>query len=207
MIPDSKTLKDAYKTAPQPVRAYITSPELNSVFQTIRKNYGLHVDEAGALSNALNAVFLELVPFDKFSDLLKEALKGSSDKHTQILGEINEKVFVVFRNKLQEAEQKEEQVATTAADAATQPEKELPEVELNPVTEASIIQNEPTEPKEAAPTQTTETTPRLDKLEEVVNSAVTDVEMQEPSAQEKGAEAPPQASQYTGDDPYREKIE
>lgn len=100
MIPNAEQLRDAYQKAPPLVQEYITSPELSSTFTTIRETHKLHLDEAEQLSNALNAVFLELAPYEKFPALLKEALEQNASQYDAVLKAVNEDVFAEFRKKL-----------------------------------------------------------------------------------------------------------
>lgn len=188
MIPDQTQLGAAYKNASERVQQYITSVELNHVFEEIRTAHKLHLDESGALSNALNAVFLELVPFEKFPDLLQEALKDST-KRTAVLKDVNEKVFVAFRKKMQEPEVVQSQPEST-------PEPEMAPKDTIQDIEKSISFNEPAPP-------VVPVTSSPDKLAEAVSEKPADIEIPEKTERESS-----RPSQYTGgSDPYREPIE
>ena len=206
MIPDTKQLAAAYKSAPSVVQEFITSPELSAVFEEIRTEYQLHIDEAGALSNALNAVFLELVPLDTFPGLLKEAIKGDEAKHSAILKEINERVFTAFRKKLQEPSQP----------AATQ---EVAEPEVRIESKEAVLAAKPEDAtgaheemsREVAVTAPVSTvpnpTPTLNKLEQTVREKPTDIEIATVASKPEQAAEQAQKPTYTGTDPYREPIE
>ena len=200
MIPDQTAIRAAYKKAPKRVQKYITSIELDHAFKEIGTTHKLHLDESGALSKALNAVFLELVPLEKFPDLLKEVLKDNS-KQAAVLKEVNEKVFVTFRKKLQEPEPEPEPKIEAA-------EEEKPEdtVEVAPKpAEDKIASIEKTISLEK-PTPTVAPIPSSapDKLTDAVSEKPVDIEI--PSVNE--TKKPDESSQYTGGgDPYREPIE
>lgn len=83
------------------VRTYIQSEELAHVFEEIRTTYKIHLDEAGNISLSLNAVFLGVRPAGEFTNLLKASLEQNGDKYDSILKDVNEKIFKVFRNKLE----------------------------------------------------------------------------------------------------------
>lgn len=188
MIPNQTQLHAAYQKASPLVQNFITSPQLSTTFTAIREKHKLHLDEAGALSNALNAVFLEIVSFEQFPELLKEALEQNKDKHDVILSEVNEKVFTAFRESLKETKQAPEPAQVSVEAPA--------EVQSNSLEEKirSVNLGGPT-PAAKAQTNT------FDKLEATVQEKPTDVEVstQSPSPNK------PYSNGTT--DPYREPIE
>lgn len=127
MIPTQDQLAAAYEKAPSVVQEFITSPALSVAFTTIRENHKLHLDEAGALSSALNAVFLEVVPYEQFPSLLKEALEQNSGAYDAVLKEINDTIFSAFRSNLAKPQSSVpnasplEEVARTVSSASAVP--------------------------------------------------------------------------------------
>ena len=206
LIPNQDQLVAKYTAAPRTVQEFVTSPELNLVFDDLRTKHQLHIDEAGALSNALNAVFLELVPLEKFPDLLKEALKGDEAKHSAILKEINERVFTAFRKKLQEPSQP----------AATQEIAE-PEVRIEPKEAPIAVKAGDTAgvhketSREVAVTEPVATvpnpTPTLNKLEQTIREKPTDIEIGSAVPKSEQAVEPTPKAAYADIDPYREPLE
>lgn len=124
---DAQKLKEAYQKAPEAVQEFIISDELSNTFEKIRKTHQLHLDEASNMSDALNAVFLEVKPFDAFPNLLKQALEQNRAKYDAVLKDINELIFVPFRKSLQQKEEKveepvpEPEAAPTPAPQAAEP--------------------------------------------------------------------------------------
>ncbi|MFQ5540643.1 MAG: hypothetical protein ACE5F4_00090 [Candidatus Paceibacteria bacterium] len=99
-IPTKQDIQEAYNRGPTQVQSYITSNELNEVFEQIREAHKLHFDEADKLTDALVSVFFELRSASEFPELLREALEQNSDKYDAVLKDVNEKIFKVFRQKL-----------------------------------------------------------------------------------------------------------
>lgn len=194
MIPNETQLRAEYQKAPKLVKEFITSAELNQAFTEIRDEHQLHLDEAGTLSNALNAVFLELVPLEKFPELLKEVVKDEA-KRTAVLKDINEKVFVAFRKKLEgprEDTAPVRQIVNPPARAIQAPERPAAFNEIE--TEAPQITTAPV------------ATPAINKLEQSVRQKATDVELDTtPKPPQSGTQE--NKPNYRGSDPYREPIE
>lgn len=91
-------IKKAYKNAPERARDYIDSDELYDAFHVIRKTHNLHLDQAGSLALMIDAIILDLAPFEKFPTMLREALGAADDATYQaVLKDVNEKVFAMFR--------------------------------------------------------------------------------------------------------------
>lgn len=191
MIPSDQELQKHYAAAPDLVKEFITSVELSTAFQEIRTHHQLHLDEAGALSRALNSVFLELNDYQKFPSLLKEALEQNSGQYDAVLKEVNEKIFTAFRKKLEEPEEVEEPTNVAQPVTSTQ----------NPTTpnlaelEKTVAFNEPV----ALPTNNDSITEN--KLKETTQEKPTDVEIKTPSTTDEATSKPYAA------DPYREPIE
>ncbi|MEK7613325.1 MAG: hypothetical protein AAB439_00400 [Patescibacteria group bacterium] len=102
-IPTNEELRNAYEKAPEMVQKYITSEGLAAAFEEIRMSNKLHLDEAGRLSQALNAVFLELRTITTFPELLRTTLEQNSNTYDAVLKAVNEKIFEPFRALLQPA--------------------------------------------------------------------------------------------------------
>ncbi len=182
-IPDEQTLRSALEQAPANVRTFVTSNELLEIFDAIRTEHKLHFDEAEKLTDALVAVFVELQPLSAFPELLKEALEQNAQAYDGVLKDVNEKIFVAFRNTLQ-----------GAPAAAVAPK----------VPQAPALAPVPTPtPQPALPK-----TP-LDRLKETSRTVTESVAVQpnDTSATTPHAAVPPPASSYPSTDPYREPIE
>lgn len=102
ILPTHEEINMAFDKASKAVQEYIGSVELMRAFIEVREHYKLHLDEAGNISRALNAVFLGLRPAAEFPELLKAALEQNSSTYNAVLRDINEKIFVAFRRKMQE---------------------------------------------------------------------------------------------------------
>lgn len=100
-IPTEQEIRTAYESAQKNIKDYVVSEDLQKKFHDIRTNHNLHLDEAGKLTDALVATFLELSPMSEFPNLLREVLEQNSDQHESVLKEVNDKIFTSFRNKLE----------------------------------------------------------------------------------------------------------
>ncbi len=200
-LPTKEEIKKAYQQAPEYIQTYIISKELADVFNTIRTAYKLHFDEAGQISIALNAVFLEVRPTAEFPDLLKVALEQNGDKYDVVLKDINEKIFTVFREKVltrktetPEMQSAQKEVPKTPTVVPTPPEKE------NDIPLVSVPE---TQPKPDP----------INQLEKTVSNATETVSVNtledETTPKPKLREEVEQADKkYTqGADPYREVLD
>lgn len=102
-LPTQEEILARFESAPEYVRNFITSVELMATFKTLRETHKLHLDEAGQVGRALNAVFLELKPASEFPELLRSSLEQNVSVYDALLKDINEKVFKVFREKMETA--------------------------------------------------------------------------------------------------------
>jgi len=118
-IPTNQELQGAFQKADASVQTYIASGELDEAFEQIRTEHKLHLDEAGKLGQALNAVFLELRPMSEFPNLLREALEQNSGAYDAVLKAVNDKIFSPFRTKLQTPSASEEKALDTKPVEAT----------------------------------------------------------------------------------------
>lgn len=192
MIPTETQLRAQYQNASRRVQQFITSVELDEIFKEIHNTHKLHLDEIGNLSNALNAVFLEMAPLEQFPNLLKEALEQNSDRYDAVLKDVNEKIFVAFRKKLEEPEEPSIEEKTVPETVVPTPPPQASQIDALEKT-VSFNDTPPTIEKTApAP---------IDKLETSVREKPTEVEIEKPKPNTSG-------SAYTGStDPYREPIE
>lgn len=96
-------IKQEYLKAPQYIQDYIDSDELFFAFHEIRKAHNMHVDHAGGMALAIDAVILGMEPLERFPDLMKEVMPGVDGAAiARIVADVNEKVFVVFRKMAEE---------------------------------------------------------------------------------------------------------
>ncbi len=114
-LPTTEELKEKYATASSAVRKYIASDELDEAVGAIKNSYKLHLDETEQLNTALEAVFLGVRPAAEFPELLKVALEQNSSAYDAVLRDVNEKIFVAFRRKMQEPEAPKPSEATPVA--------------------------------------------------------------------------------------------
>lgn len=183
-IPTLAELKPAYQSAPDMVRTYIQSEELARVFEEIRTVHKIHFDEAGQISLSLNAVFLGVRRAGEFTNLLKVSLEQNSDKYDAILNDVNEKIFKVFRYKLEHKDD-----ASTGTQAAAPASPAAPS--HAPVSSPSPHPLPAKTPLERLESGTAE------RAEPVALPADTPEPTREALAKKP----------YTGTDPYRESVE
>ncbi len=94
-------VRTVYDTASAQLKTYIDSDELMNTFDEIRTTHKLHVDQAGNLAMLIDAIILEMHPFANFPALLKDALiNADAPLLAAVQKDVNDKVFVVFREKM-----------------------------------------------------------------------------------------------------------
>jgi len=179
-LPTLEELRPAYEKALDMVRTYIQGEELAKAFEEIRTAHKIHFDEAGKLSLALNAVFLEVRPAGEFSILLKESLEQNSDKYGAILNDVNEKIFKVFRAKMERKESGETEPVPAPIPAVRQP---------------------PPVPAQKTPQE---------RLSSTTSQGTERVSLKAPEEKKSENEPRPASSSsnnYSDGDPYRESVE
>lgn len=97
-LPTQNEIAKALTAAPHEVSDFIFSEELAEVFETLRANHALHLDEAGTVSDAINAVAVGLTPLSEFRATLEAALPETPrEKVDALTKDINELVFQKLR--------------------------------------------------------------------------------------------------------------
>lgn len=175
-IPSESELRGLYEKAPQNVKDFIVSTELLDAFDAIRVEHKLHLDEAGKLTDALVAVFLEAKPATDFPLMLKEALEQNATAYDAVLKAVNEKIFTAFRNTLKPTT--EIPIQSVPAQPATPPPPSAPLIKtpMDRLKEASnagaqTVQASPqieNIPREAAPQTSTPTYKSADPYREPI---------------------------------------
>lgn len=184
-IPPLTTIKDAFQKAPDYVKQFIKSKELDKVFSELRAEHKLHLDEAGVLADSLNSVALGLIPLEAFEKTISENLpRLNPASRTKLVADVNQKVFAVLRER------------------ATAPP--LPPATETKLIEPEALRAEP-EPVPSAAIQIA----RMPKapLQSVVNEKLSAPTSESPK--DVTMPMPPAANpRYSGgSDPYREPIE
>lgn len=144
-------MRSAYEKAPQAVKDALNSDEVFRAFHDIRKKHSLHIDHAGNLANAINAVVLGVVPFTDMGRLLDEGMQGVSAETKQgVLKDLNEKIFLPLREKaLVGAKERAETVHTPPPVSAPTPrpvsviEQKLPTQVVTPAVQKASVPETP----------------------------------------------------------------
>lgn len=191
MLPTKDQIQAAYQNAPDYVRDFIVSSELDEMFSDIRTKHKLHLDDAGRLSVAINAIALELAPLDTFPALVKEALTDiSGEVQGAVTAEVNDRIF----KELREWARLDKEGLLYEPETAPSPEPEATAIEAAATAPADTAQKP------------------VDKLSEAVRQApeereaiLDDQDGQPP--QPAPQQTPQKEKSYPGSDPYREPIE
>lgn len=97
-------IRTAFQAASPEVQAMVNSDDVFNAFHDIRRTHNLHIDHAGNLAQAINAVILEIVPFTELDTLLKEGMPGLDDAtRTKVINDVNEKIFIPLRASVKKA--------------------------------------------------------------------------------------------------------
>lgn len=96
-LPTNTEFAAALEKAPQYVKDYTASKELDAAFETIRTKYALHLDDAGTLSDLIVAVVLELIPLAQFDAVVGEYIPSLKDARPNLVRDVNETVFAPLR--------------------------------------------------------------------------------------------------------------
>lgn len=187
LIPTTQQIKEAYPKAPPLVQQYMNSEEYIDAFSAFRTKHNLHLDELGNIGNAVEAVFLGLVPTARFSEMLQEALEENSALYSAVLTDVNDMLFKPFRVYLDEKRKQLEE---------RKQEKPIATQTPGPPQEHTSTQPETTEKELPAFAEPTLGASRREKPEEVEVDAFSEED-----------ETPQPKTQYKTVDPYREPIE
>lgn len=189
MLPTKEQIQTAYKQAPEYVQDFIVSEELNKAFTDIRTEHKLHLDDAGRLSLAINAVVLELAPLTSFPQLVGEALTDvSSETRSAVVSAVNEKVFEELR---EWARLDKEGLLYEKVDESENESAETVNQLKGVISSVEELQNE------VSRGQKKETSPQTQK-----DGAEVELSEKSTAPQQNVPKKP-----YPGSDPYREPIE
>lgn len=98
--PTHQQVIEAYKKLPPPVREFLADPDkLARVLENIRNAHNLHIDVAGQIGESVGYLLLGLANPNEFKEMLKTASVSESTA-SEIIGEINQKVFVPLREEM-----------------------------------------------------------------------------------------------------------
>ena len=206
----TEEIQKAFKTAPQNLKDYIESDDMERAFYAIRSAYKLHLDHAGNLALAIDAVILGLKSFDQLPQLLQEALSGlDDDTRGKVLKDINDKIFIPLRE-MSRKHAEEVRKATTLPP----PTIRTREVVLANAPEAPVARSIPAAPQApvvpAAPTTqlvasaATPTPPVMSVIAEKMSTTSAPPRVEQPVAPQAVPNTP---AKYHGSDPYKEPIE
>lgn len=192
-------VKRVYATASQSVKDYVNSNEVFDAFHEIRKSHNLHLDHAGNLAMAIDAVILGMRSFSELPTLLRDALPGVDDAtREKVVQDVNDKIFVPLRELT-----KKRAEAPASVPTVPRPTSGIRAVERTLVSEAPPpVRPQPTEEKAEAPT-TRPVAPQQSVVEQKMPGVVQSSESRVQSATPPKV-APPAPPKYHGADPYRE---
>ena len=140
-------INDAFNNLPRNLRRSIYDVNVSEAIEEIGKKYKLHIDALGILETRVDWVLIGLIKTRDLYMTLREDLGMESSKVNQIIKDLNKKIFTPVREEYKSLKDLEEYQA------------ELEETEIA----------EPTQNKNAEPTQKEVTViPELEKKEEII---------------------------------------
>jgi hypothetical protein len=205
---DRNEVQKVYDTAPQRVKDLVDSNEVFDAFHVIRKKYNLHLDHADNLAMVINALVLEMYPFEKLKDLLLEAMR-SVDEGTRndIIKDIDLLIFKPLRDKLVAETKAVEKpktgiqgVSTARIQGVEMKLRSIPEVEIPPVPKVEQVQV--TEQKVVTPP-----TPTQSVIAQKLGVRPVGGEIGPNVLRQDTPQPDPKTPRYHGSDPYREAPE
>lgn len=109
---------NAYRNAPEAIRAVFNSEETAGIVPHLQKRLGLHIDSAGILAKEIGYLLLGITDPNKFIVRLKN--NNFSDQTIDaIVTEINQKIFIPLREKMKSGGTTVPEVAKPAAPQTT----------------------------------------------------------------------------------------
>lgn len=134
--PTRQQVIEAYKKLPPPVREFLADPDkLARVLENIRNAHGLHIDVAGQIGESVGYLLLGLANPNEFKETLKTA-SVSEATASEIIGEINQKIFVPLREEMRRG-----------ASTAPAPAPARPSIQHPPLPRPPTPQRRPAEPE------------------------------------------------------------
>jgi len=204
---DRNEVQKVYDAAPQRVKDLVDSNEVFDAFHVIRKKYNLHLDHADNLAMVINALVLEMYPFEKLKDLLLDAMR-SVDEGTRndIIKDIDLLIFKPLRDKLVAETKVEEKpkagiqgVSAAKIQGVEVKLRSIPEVEIPPIPKVEpspVLEQKVVTPP--APTQSV--------IAQKLGVRPVGGEIG-PNVLKQDVQPEPKAPRYHGSDPYREAPE
>jgi hypothetical protein len=125
MTISAQQFKDAYAKLPYILREYIADDEMATIANDIGKKYGFHVDTVGALYREATNMLAGLETPEQFTGELK-SVGVPAEIVTPIVQELNERVFIPLRERMQKEGDRDPYKESEALD------KELEEYDPSP---------------------------------------------------------------------------
>ena len=89
----SEQLQNAYYKLPQLVRQAINKADALSTILTLEKKFNLHIDQIGALGDAINLVLFGLAPPENFVSHIQRKLFLTSEQAREVAATVNTQIF------------------------------------------------------------------------------------------------------------------
>jgi hypothetical protein len=149
MIITSEQFNSAFAKLPYPIREFLVGDELGTIIQAIGKTYGLHVDTVGAVEREATNMLLGLINPEQFVAELKSA-GVPAESIGPITQELNQKIFVPLRKKMQETPPEPEEEPESDESPAAPASISIPAATV-PVPQVPVFEPQPPQPSAAIP--------------------------------------------------------
>lgn len=141
-----------FEQLPPAVQEVVVSPETVDFIDQMGEKYTLHIDDQGVFAKQLGLMLMGLRSPEEFSQLLRNKAGLPEETVRSLVREVNEKIFIPLRNKMEESGEVFPKVELPQRDIVTQPI-----VPVEPKTEkeySNVFADEPAD--EEAPSETGE---------------------------------------------------
>lgn len=95
-------LNETLKKLPEPVQEVVLSPDTIVLVEEIGSKHSLHVDQKGVFGTELSLMLMGLRSPQEFGHVLKTDGRMSEETSKQIISDVNNKIFIPLRNKMEE---------------------------------------------------------------------------------------------------------
>lgn len=157
-------IQEKYKTLPDDIKSAITSTHVENRLHEIAKKHNLHIDQEGELMDETGLVMLGLTPPQNFVKNIMSRLHINYAKSGEIVGDINEQIFIEVRESLKRVHRGELEKPKTDPETIKETNAESDTIQT-PKREEILKEIEDTDPGEAESgekeTPSTSTTPNL----------------------------------------------
>ncbi len=114
----SEQLLERFSKLPDDLKTATWDLDIEGAVGDIGIKYQLHIDQIGVLADHIALTIIGLEPIDQFKNNLEKELLLPKEKMNELIGEVNQQIFLPIRESLQRLHEQKDRAAEAAAVSA-----------------------------------------------------------------------------------------